>query len=73
LRKLATAQGATPKKKLTLILGALFGEAIAEDTAEDLSSVIELNLGSRSEVGGSRISICDIVVDACESEDLLLR
>lgn len=62
------------REKHTLRLGALFGEAITEDIAEALSSVIELNvLWSRPEAGGPRISICDIVVDACESEDLLLR
>jgi hypothetical protein len=62
------------EKKLTLMLGVLFGEGIAEDMAEDLSSVIELNvLWSRPVIGGPRISICDIVVEACESEDLLLR
>jgi len=61
------------KKVLTLTLGALFGEAIAEDKAEDPSSVIELNLWSRPEAGGPRISICDIAVDVCESEDPLLR
>lgn len=61
----------TPKKKLTLTLGVLFGEA----KAEALSSMIELSTLSRSRpgFGEPRISIWDIVVDACESEDLLLR
>lgn len=51
------------------MLGVLLGEAIAEDIAEDmaeaLSSVIELSVLSRSrpEIGGPRISICDIEVD----------
>lgn len=60
-------------------LGVFIGEAIAEDIAddmaEDLSSVIESNAppGPRDVVGGPRISICDIVVDVWESEDLLLR
>ena len=40
-------------EKYTIRLGALFGEAIAEDIAEALSSVIELNvLWSRPEAGG---------------------
>lgn len=59
------------KKKRTLTLGVLFGEAIAEA----LSSVIELKVLSRSRPtsGEPRISICDIAVDVCEPEDLLLR
>ena len=35
---------ANTEKKHTLTLGVLFGEAIAEDIAEALSSVIELNV-----------------------------
>ena len=61
----------TGGKKLTLTLAVLFGEA----TAEGLSSVIELNALSlsRPSSGEPRISICDMAVDVCEPEDLLLR